>query len=206
VKGGFVIVIAVIFSVLVLTACEQAPVMTTAQKLAAAEKTADNYYELDAETANYLYRVEPNLIILDASKAYLAGHLPSAINIPADQIQSRLDEIDVTRPYLVYSNNETESKDAAKILAQATRPVYRLIGEYGTWAEQGFELDMKKCHTTYGTIPESYKHTHIWCEGDGETAPFCISAGKCHTHRILQSQNLALDSGLGPHNHYLYKP
>lgn len=205
-KRGFAVLVSLLLMLVIFVGCqEQEPTLTPEQKLAAAEKTADSYYEIDPVTANYIYRAEPNLIILDVSQVYLAGHLPNAINIPADKLQSRLDEIDVTRPYLVYGQTETESAIAAKILAQATQPVYRLVEEYNGWAEQGFELDMKKCHLTYGSTPAVYKHTHVWCEEDGESKSFCINE-KCHTHRLLISQNLATDAQPGPHNHFLQKP
>ncbi len=203
-KRGFaavgIILILLIFSI---TACQKEAVLTPEQKLASAVKTSQDYYEVDADTANYLYRTEPNLIIIDASKSYVAGHLPNTINIPADEIQSRLAEIDTSRTYIVYSDTEASSKAAAELIAAASQSVYRLVGEYESWATQGYELDTKKCHLTVGATPAAYAHTHVWCEEDAETKVFCITSEKCHTHRILKSQNLATDGGPGPHNHYL---
>jgi rhodanese-related sulfurtransferase len=66
-----------------------------------------------------------------------AGTIPGAINIPVGQLPGRVDELDVTRPTVVYCAGGYRSSVAASLLRQkGFVDVSDLIGGYDAWAEQ----------------------------------------------------------------------
>ena len=65
-----------------------------------------------------------------------AGTLEGAVNIPVGQLPGRIDELDVTRPTVVYCAGGYRSSVAASLLRQrGFVDVSDLIGGYGAWAE-----------------------------------------------------------------------
>jgi rhodanese-related sulfurtransferase len=65
-----------------------------------------------------------------------AGTLHGSVNIPVGQLPNRLDELDTTRPTVVYCAGGYRSSVAASLLRQrGFADVSDLIGGYGAWAE-----------------------------------------------------------------------
>ena len=65
-----------------------------------------------------------------------AGTIAGAVNIPVGQLTRRLDELDVTRPTVVFCAGGYRSSVAASLLRQrGFADVSDLIGGYGAWAE-----------------------------------------------------------------------
>lgn len=83
-------------------------------------------------------------ILLDVRPAveYKAGHLPTAVSIPLDELQSRLDELPTDKlivaycrgPYCVYAD------DALLLLAAHGRQVARLEEGVAEWQQEGYPL------------------------------------------------------------------
>jgi rhodanese-related sulfurtransferase len=64
------------------------------------------------------------------------GTIDGAVNIPVGQLPARLDELDVTRPTVVFCAGGYRSSVAASLLRQrGFADVSDLIGGYGAWAE-----------------------------------------------------------------------
>ncbi len=65
-----------------------------------------------------------------------AGTIAGSVNIPVGQIPNRVDELDVTRPTVVYCAGGYRSSVAASLLRQkGFADVSDIIGGYGAWAE-----------------------------------------------------------------------
>ncbi|MBW3011978.1 rhodanese-like domain-containing protein [Candidatus Woesearchaeota archaeon] len=193
---------------LILIACSSPEKQLTPQeKLDSMPQHPDGYYEVDPDVVNYILRNEPNIIVLDVKtkSSYSVGHLPNAINMPYDELESRLDELDPTRPYLVYGDDMLESMRAAKLMANFTdKDVFRILFNYQQWAKEGYEVKIEKCYLTVGSTPAGYDHKHVWCEGDVEVKEFCADSGKCHMHRIMRTSEIADNALPGPHSHKLF--
>jgi rhodanese-related sulfurtransferase len=72
------------------------------------------------------------LIDVRTASEYAAGHIVGAINIPVDDLPSRLGEIDIGRPVVVYCASGTRSGRAAQTLCGASYRVYDL-GPMSKW-------------------------------------------------------------------------
>jgi hydroxyacylglutathione hydrolase len=65
-----------------------------------------------------------------------AGTIPGATNIPVGQLPSRLDELDVTKPTVVYCAGGYRSSVAASLLRQrGFADVSDILGGYAAWQE-----------------------------------------------------------------------
>ncbi len=64
------------------------------------------------------------------------GTIPNAITIPVGQLPTRVDELDVTRPTVVYCAGGYRSSVAASVLRQrGFVDVSDIVGGYGAWIE-----------------------------------------------------------------------
>ncbi|MDP1796567.1 MAG: FAD-dependent oxidoreductase [Planctomycetaceae bacterium] len=75
----------------------------------------------------------PLLIDVRMSEEYAAGHLPDAINIPVDELRSRLAEVPRNRDVVVYCQVGQRGYLATRILLHAGRSVRNLSGGYRTY-------------------------------------------------------------------------
>jgi rhodanese-related sulfurtransferase len=106
------------------------------------EVNESGYIEIDALAAQALMESTPNLVIIDVSPSYAAGHLPSAISIPLSQLEGRLSELDPAQPHLVYCHGDGPAIAGAKLLvANGFSPVYRLLGNYAGWVNAGLPVE-----------------------------------------------------------------
>ena len=106
------------------------------------EVPESGYIEIDALAAQALMESTPNLVIIDVSPSYAAGHLPGAISIPLSQLQGRLGELDPAQPHLVYCHGDGPAIAGAELLvANGFSPVYRLLGNYSGWVNAGLPVE-----------------------------------------------------------------
>ena len=106
-------------------------------------KAAGGYTDVTAQEARSLkHASEGKLIIIDLSSTYNDGHLPMAINIPLDKLDTKIPTLDKSRPYLVYSNtDDTSSAGATKLVNAGFSPVYRLKGNYASWVAASYPAE-----------------------------------------------------------------
>ena len=123
---------------------EEAPMADADAPMAdlAMEANESGYIEIDALAAQALMESTPNLVIIDVSTAYAAGHLPGALNFPLSELQGRLGELDPANPYLVYCHGDGPAIAGAELLvANGFSPVYRLLGNYSGWVAAGLPVE-----------------------------------------------------------------
>ncbi len=92
---------------------------------------------IDPPTLKAALARKARVTILDAGEReeYRAGHIPGALNIPADEIEARaLDELPADDTIVVYcSNNELGERAAEILMDQGFRRVSVLNGSAGEW-------------------------------------------------------------------------
>ena len=76
-----------------------------------------------------------NRILLDVRtpKEYEAGHIPSAINIPVDELRERIHELPADREIVCYCKVGMRGYLATRILIQHDRKAKNLTGGFTTW-------------------------------------------------------------------------
>jgi ArsR family transcriptional regulator len=98
--------------------------------------------------------VPPQVIDVRPPEAYNAGHIPEAVNIPGDLIVESLQQVDMSRPVVVYCNmhhpDESSSEKAAKQLRALGIQVRVLQGGLPAWELAGFPLDKGERFQQYG--------------------------------------------------------
>ncbi len=106
-------------------------------------KGAGGYSDVTAQEARSLkHASEGKLVIIDLSSTYNDGHLPMAISIPLDSLDTKIPALDKSRPYLVYSNTDDASiAGATKLVNAGFSPVYRLQGNYASWVAAGYPAE-----------------------------------------------------------------
>ena len=79
------------------------------------------YQNIDAAKAKELIDSDKNLQIIDVREEYefAEGYIPGAKLIPISQFTSRMSEIDINKPVLVYCAVGSRSASAAEVLAQS---------------------------------------------------------------------------------------
>lgn len=87
----------------------------------------------------------PGFVLLDvrSPKAYAAGHVPGANNLPHGQInEQNLSDYAKDALFVVYCNgpNCNGADRAALNLARLGRPVKKMIGGFEGWKHEGFSL------------------------------------------------------------------
>ena len=99
------------------------------------------YVTIHAEQARSLIDSNPSLIVLDVrtEQEYLEEHLEGAKNIPLDEIEERLGELDIERGILVYCRSGGRSSQASEILVRnGFSQVYNLEGGIAEWRSAGY--------------------------------------------------------------------
>jgi len=76
---------------------------------------------------------QPLLLDVRTPKEYLSGHVPGAVNIPVDELRSRLDEIPRERNIATYCQVGQRGYLATRILMQAGFSVSNIGGGYNTY-------------------------------------------------------------------------
>lgn len=102
------------------------------------------YTDLTAAEAKELIDTNPELIIIDVSPNYDAGHLPGAINyyIGNGSLDAAIPTLDKNKEYLVYCHVDSVSISGAEKLVDAGfTKVYRLEGNYQAWVDAGYPIE-----------------------------------------------------------------
>ena len=81
----------------------------------------EEYYDITVLEAKELIEETPDLVILDVRivSEYEENHLENTINIPTDELQVRLDELNKKDKILVYCRTGNRSSTALEILIEA---------------------------------------------------------------------------------------
>ena len=114
-------------------------IVVSALALACAETTA----QVVPITPDALLASPPaGALILDVrtTNEYAAGHVPSAVNVPHDQVAARLTELgdDLTRPVVVYCESGRRAGRAESVLLEAGfTDVRHLEGDMKAWRASG---------------------------------------------------------------------
>lgn len=72
---------------------------------------------------------------------YAGGHIPNAVNIPLDSLQSRLDEIPQGQPVVVYCRSGNRSAAASQILTEAGYSEIYDMGGIIAWSAAGLPVE-----------------------------------------------------------------
>ena len=72
---------------------------------------------------------------------YKAGHIPGAINIPASEIQGRMNEVPKDKEVYVYCHSGKRAAKASAILAKAGFSVENLPESMQGWKAAGYPIE-----------------------------------------------------------------
>ncbi|MFH2112811.1 MAG: rhodanese-like domain-containing protein [Candidatus Bathyarchaeota archaeon] len=114
-------------------------VASTAYALLAAEDDAP-YGDVSVEQAWGLIRSKPNLVVLDVRTVaeYDEGHISGALNIPVQELEERLGELDSSAEYLVYCRTGNRSSVAVQLMkAAGFDRVYHMSMGITAWVGAG---------------------------------------------------------------------
>ena len=106
--------------------------------------TAIGYIDLTAEEAKDLIDTTPDLIIIDVSPHYDAGHIPGAVNyyVGDGSLDEAIPTLDKNVPYLVYCHVDSASiLGSTKLVQAGFDPVYRLEGNFQAWVDAGYPVE-----------------------------------------------------------------
>lgn len=83
-------------------------------------------------------------LILDARPApeFSAGHVPGALSVPLETLESRLTELDKTRPIVVYDRLSERSRKAGELLLQNGFTAEELSGGIAVWIAMKLPVEM----------------------------------------------------------------
>ncbi|MEZ4669234.1 MAG: rhodanese-like domain-containing protein [Anaerolineae bacterium] len=81
------------------------------------------------------------LIDVRTPEEFATGHIHGAVNIPVDEIASRLSEVPQGQPVVVYCRSGNRSAQAAQILAQNGYSSIYDLGGIIDWTAQGFPIE-----------------------------------------------------------------
>lgn len=77
------------------------------------------------------------LIDVRSPAEYAAGHVPGAINIPMDQIEGRLADVDVRRPLVLVCQSGKRAAMTAELLKPLGHDLLVLQGGTAAWSQAG---------------------------------------------------------------------
>jgi rhodanese-related sulfurtransferase len=100
--------------------------------------TPQQVHELQAQD-------DPSLFVLDvrSPEEFAAGHVPGAVNIPQDQVASRLAEIPKDKEVVLYCRSGRRSGLAAETLeANGYKNLRQLQGDMPGWEKAGLPVEV----------------------------------------------------------------
>ena len=83
----------------------------------------------------------PQVLDVRTPEEFAAGRVPGAVLIPHDQLASRLDQLDKSRPVIVYCRSGRRSTLAETVLRGAGFDVTQLQGSWQAWQAAGLEAE-----------------------------------------------------------------
>jgi rhodanese-related sulfurtransferase len=82
----------------------------------------------------------PQLVDVRTPSEFAAGHLAGALNIPLDEIESRVADLDCRRPVVLVCKTGTRSTIVCNLLQGLGKPAVVLQGGTTAWVQAGFPL------------------------------------------------------------------
>ena len=108
------------------------------------EEEEVSYTDISAAEAKQLIDNDPDVVVIDVSPAYSAGHLPGAVNyyLGDGSLDAAIPTLDKEATYLVYCHVESVSRQGAQKLVDAGfANVFRLEGDYEAWVDAGYPIE-----------------------------------------------------------------
>ena len=82
----------------------------------------------------------PQLVDVRSSSEFASGHIPGAVNIPMDQIEARLDDLDLAVPLVLVCQSGKRAHMTAELLKPCHGQISVLEGGTKTWIEAGLPV------------------------------------------------------------------
>jgi phage shock protein E len=101
------------------------------------------YRDVTVEETKSLIEGKLSLVVLDVRtpSEYGDGHIEGAINIPVDDLERRLGELDPGDELLVYCRTGNRSARAVRLLEEnGFTNVFHMAGGIMAWGEAGYSL------------------------------------------------------------------
>jgi rhodanese-related sulfurtransferase len=101
------------------------------------------YGDVSVGHAKELIERNPSLVILDVrtNEEYRNGHIEGALNIPVDELEERLDELDDNDELLVYCRTGNRSRTAIEILNEnGYEKVHHMNEGITAWIASGYPI------------------------------------------------------------------
>ena len=108
------------------------------------ETTQSGYTDLSPAEARDFIEQNPDVIIIDVSPSYDAGHLPGAVNyyVGDGSLDDAIPGLDKNATYLVYCHVDSAAiLGAQKLVDAGFENVYRLEGNYSAWVDAGYPIE-----------------------------------------------------------------
>ena len=108
------------------------------------EEEEVSYTDISAAEAKQLIDDDPEVVVIDVSPIYSAGHLQGAVNyyLGDGSLDAAIPTLDKDATYLVYCHTESVSRQGAQKLVDAGfMNVYRLEGDYDAWVDAGYPTE-----------------------------------------------------------------
>ena len=103
----------------------------------------EDYYDITVQEAKELIDETRDLVILDVRTVseYEENHIENAINIPIDELQIRLDELNNRNKILVYCRTGNRSSTAIEILIEAGyTEIYHMYEGINVWIQEKYPI------------------------------------------------------------------
>jgi len=103
-----------------------------------------SYVDVTPAEAKALIDANPDLIIIDVSPHYAAGHLPGAVHyyLGDGSLDEAIPMLDKNKKYLVYCHVDSVARQGAqKLIDAGFENVYRLEGNYSAWVDAGYPIE-----------------------------------------------------------------
>ncbi len=93
-------------------------------------------------TVEYLqtHAAASQLMDVRSPSEFAAGHIPGAINIPMDQIESRLDDLSATSPIVLICQMGKRARTTAGLLEPCSLKISVLDGGTNAWIQAGLPI------------------------------------------------------------------
>lgn len=113
---------------------------STTQESAAKQSVNQKITPADFQATFVDGGAEHMLVDVRTPEEFASGHIPGAVNIPVQELQSRLQEIPQDTAVVLYCRSGNRSNQAAGILGGAGYPEVYDLGGIGAWAGNGGQV------------------------------------------------------------------
>ncbi len=145
VRRYFVLALVVTATVLSIGACSSAQPSAAAssaqpQAVAVAQPKVNTKIAPADYQARFGTSADHVLIDVRTPEEFASGHIANAVNIPVDQLASRLSEVPQDKAVVLYCRSGNRSNQAAQILDRAGYTQIYDLGGIVNWVQQGFPV------------------------------------------------------------------